>query len=64
MLTMPPVVSTVPVLVIPLAAAIAPEELTWKRSPEPTVRAAAGVVSPIPRLPDVMKELSPDLLPR
>ena len=41
----------VPEEVIPVAAAMAPEELTWKRSPLPTVKRAAGEESPIPMLP-------------
>jgi hypothetical protein len=41
----------VPLDVIPVAAAIAPDELTWNRSPDPTDRSAAGVSSPIPTLP-------------
>ena len=41
----------VPEEVMPVAAATAPEEFTWKRSPEPTVNIEAGVVSPIPTLP-------------
>lgn len=42
---------TVPEDVMPVAAAIAPEELTWKRSPDPTVKSADGSVSPIPMFP-------------
>ena len=38
-----------PLVVIPVTAAIAPEELTWNKSPEPTVSAAVGVASPTPR---------------
>jgi len=38
----------VPEEVIPVAAAIAPEELIWNKSPEPTVNRAAGEVSPMP----------------
>jgi hypothetical protein len=33
-----------------------PEESTWKGSPEPTVKSAAGVVSPIPTFPLLRKE--------
>lgn len=36
---------------IPVAAATAPEELTWNASPLPTVNSDVGVVSPIPTLP-------------
>jgi hypothetical protein len=45
----------VPEEVRPVAAAMAPEELTWNKSPEPTVNAAAGEVSPMPTLPLVSK---------
>ena len=40
-----------PVVVKPVAATIAPKELTWNRSPLPTVRREAGEVSPMPTLP-------------
>jgi hypothetical protein len=36
---------------MPVAAAIAPEELTWNRSPEPTVNRASGEGSPTPTFP-------------
>jgi len=40
----------VPEELIPVAAATAPDELTWKGEPVPTERAAAGLVTPIPSL--------------
>ena len=41
----------VPDEVMPVAAAIAPDELTWNKSPEPTVNKEAGDGSPIPTFP-------------
>ena len=39
-------------------AVTTPEELIWKRSPFPTVRSAAGVVSPIPTLFAVLMKIA------
>ena len=43
----------VPLEVMPVAAAIAPVLFTWNASPVPTVKSAAGEVSPIPTFPAV-----------
>jgi hypothetical protein len=47
----PAVKLNIPLEVIPVAAAIAPVEFTWNKSPEPTVKSAVGEVSPTPTLP-------------
>ena len=51
LLAVRPLKVIVPDDVTPVAAVMAPEELTWKASPEPTVKRLAGDVSPIPTLP-------------
>jgi hypothetical protein len=43
-----PVKATVPEELIPVAAAITPEELTWNWEEEPTEKIDRGVVVPIP----------------
>jgi hypothetical protein len=53
-LTLRPEKVIVPEEVIPVAAATAPEELTWNWEEDPTAKMDKGVVVPIPTLPLVV----------
>ncbi len=49
---------TIPLVVIPVAAAMAPLELTWNWADEPTLKSEVAVVEPILTLPPPMTKFA------